>query len=231
MGKEEDREGAENGEEREDEKDPSACVTREEECRVEGEKQANKTQGEDRRETMLCTGQMIEAIRIWDLVLNSRTWSQGSQYDWLWHLSSIPRVNCDWETRRVVNERCVHFLVDTWCWPLFMICHQPGGICKCFVRIHSIPELQIQKQSESHLRECMLDLNKIYPHYCNSTWVSVLRGKSSHPGTMKHFLFKQCIYSLQSRTTNREKGMLKVRLIQTHHGTRRPKLCKNTMYK
>lgn len=53
--------------------DPSARVTREEECRVEGEKQAKKTQGKDRRETMLYTGQMIEAIRIWDLVLNSRT--------------------------------------------------------------------------------------------------------------------------------------------------------------
>lgn len=66
MGKEEDKEGEEKGEEREEERkvgsgdegeggstplsDPSGCVTgEEEECRVEGEKQAEKPQGETER--------------------------------------------------------------------------------------------------------------------------------------------------------------------------------------
>ncbi len=90
MGKEEDREGEEKGEEREEERkvgsedegeggstplsDPSVRVTgEEEECRAEGEKQAEKPQRETERRKCCVQVERNEAIRIWDLVLNSGT--------------------------------------------------------------------------------------------------------------------------------------------------------------
>lgn len=154
MGREEDREGKERRgkRKREEERrggsedegeggsttlsDASGHVTNvEDECRVEGErvkkKTCRRTTRGDGGEKTLCTGQRNEAIRFWDLTLNSGTRSQISQCDWLRspkisrsasHLSNVPLRDdacCHWGSvclwaQTAGSDTCMYDTTPLW---------------------------------------------------------------------------------------------------------------------
>lgn len=166
-------------------------------------------------------------FELWDTIPRFTVWQTVASKH---QPHSITHVICGSQRLRdgdVVSEGVVYFV-----WRLLhLICHQPWGsniIYKCFGRIHSIPELWIQKQS-LFLDKSSVGLHAwskpdLSPHFCNSTWVSVFRGKVLAPSKpwKTLFQFEHCIYSIQTCKINREKHDESQTNKPTHYGIHKP---------
>lgn len=192
--------------------------------RVAGERVKNKWTNHKGRQKgeMLCSGRRNEAIWIWDLVMNSGTWSQGSHNDELrppniGHTASH-HVNCVSETERccachwgectLACRRCVWYVTSLGAAMLFTSALEEF---RAFLNCR-------YKNSHyfwmSPLWECIPDPYTIHRRSSESLRVSVFWGKLLASWNHKNSLFNSnYVFIVSSHIKQTLQNMLKVRLI------------------
>ncbi len=186
--------------------------------REKGWKTSRETARGDSKQKMLCTGLRNETIRIWDLVLNSGTWSQSSQYDWLWppnishtasHVSSEPERWCMLSlkgaytcTQTLSEDCCIRYVTSLGAATLFT------SVLEEFIAFLYCRYKNSHYFWTRPLWECMPDPYTIclliiaILHELMHFWGQLL---ATWNHTKLPIQFEQCIYSSQPCKTNREK--------------------------